>query len=262
MGSEKIVPGRLTIARMRCKQWSCAFCADKNRAQWRAFLIDTLNKRFAGEKWCFVTLTANPNAHITPAMSLKNIKQAWGKLYDKMRYRYKRKLSYVITFEAHKSGRFHLHALINIGAEYDAHGFYIADDLAGAALVRREKRHPECIWLKDASARSGGGYMVHMTRVKVRATGVEHAGLVVGYIVKYISKMSEIASFPPRARRIITTPDIGSPKTKGKSGFEWHVIKRVTIRDTLFREVYSLDLNRALARQDFDDGGLYPPDDE
>lgn len=262
MGSHEIVPGRLTIARMRCKQWSCAFCAERNKAQWRAYLLDTLNKRYRGEKWCFITLTAHKNAHVTPALSLKNIKQAWDKIYDKMRYRYKRKLSYVMTFEQHKSGRYHLHALINVGAEYDAHGFNIDDYLAGNALVAREKRHPECVWLKSAAVASGGGYMVHMTRVKARDTGTEHAGLVVGYIIKYISKMAVITNWPPRARRIITTQDIGSPKKKGKSGFGWHVIKRITIPDVLRGEVYSLDLNRPLERSDFDKTGLYPPEQE
>lgn len=262
MGSSDIVPGRLTVARMRCKQWDCDYCAIRNQRQWRAYLLDTLNKRFQGEQWCFITLTAHAKAHVTPAISLKNIKQAWDKIYDKMRYRYKRKLSYVITFEQHKSGRFHLHALINIGEDYDAKNFEIDASLGGQALKAREKRHPDCIWLKAVSVASGGGFMVHMSRIRDRATGAAHAGLVVGYILKYISKMAVITNWPKRARRIITTQDIGSPRKKGKSGFDWHVIKRITIPDINRGEVYSLDLNRPLARSDFDRLGLYPPEEE
>lgn len=262
MGSSNLVPGRLTVARMRCKQWSCLYCAERNKRQWRAYLIDTLNKRFQGEKWCFVTLTAHPKAHITPAISLKNIKQVWDAVYDKLRYKFKRKLSYVVTFEQHKKGTYHLHALINIGGEYDGFNFEIDADLSRERTIAREKRHPLAVWLKEASVSSGGGPQVHITRVMARKTGVEHAGLVVGYIVKYISKMSEIASFPPRMRRICTTQDIGSPKSKGKSGFDWHRITRLTIPDVLRGKVYSLDLNRELERGDFDASGLYPPDDE
>ena len=262
MGSSDLVPGRLTVARMRCKQWGCSFCAEKNRLQWRAYLLDTLNKRFKDEKWCFITLTAHPKAHVTPALSLKNIKQVWDKIYDKMRYKYKRKLSYVITFETHKSGRYHLHALINLGMEYDEKDFEIDVGLSGKALIAREKRHPDCLWLKQASISSGGGPMVHLTRVRARDTGIEHAGLIVGYIIKYISKMAVITNWPPRARRIITTQDIGSPKKKGRSGFDWHVVKRLTVPDVLRGTVYSLDLNRAIELSDFDENGLYPPENE
>lgn len=262
IASDELVIGRVTLARMRCRKWSCPVCGPKNAQQWRAFLLDTFTKRMRDKRWVFVTLTAHQNAHISPEMSLKNLKQVWDKLYDRLRYKTGRALSWVMVYERHKSGRFHLHMLVDLGEEYDAYHFLISPDLDRAAKIKREKRHPLCIWLKEMSIKNGGGKIVHMTRIKEGDTSLDNVRLAVGYVTKYFTKAVEFPDFPERMRRIGSSRDIGSPRTKGKSGFKWYVKRYIALGEIERIEHYSLDKNGPLERADFDEWGFYPPEHE
>src|ERR1044072_6889789 len=78
----------LLVARLRCKMWDCEYCATKNRSIWRAHIIDTVNK--LGGNWLFMTITAHRNAHRV-GKTLINLKNAWKRLYDRLRYKFKGK---------------------------------------------------------------------------------------------------------------------------------------------------------------------------
>lgn len=255
LSSEDHTPGRLTIARMRCKMWSCEYCGKVNARRWRAHLLSRFNDHLK-EEWVFVTLTAHANAHVTPAMSVKNLQQTWKKLYDRLRRHYSKKIEYIRVFEAHKSGRYHMHLLLNVGTEYDAHGLQ-------PRTLKEELRHPECRWLSKAAAESGGGWRVHMRRVKDYETGTSNAGLVVGYITKYMSKNIGQSWFPKGQCLIYPSRGVGSPARRPPSAATWRPRSGI-YRDDVFqyREIFDVTANHRVTTDDFLDEFIYPPDSE
>lgn len=212
--SKEYAPGQLSVVRARCKMWGCEYCAKKNAEIWRAHLLETFNNKMQSEKWCFLTITAHPKAHITPEMTILNLQQVWKRLYDRMRRHYKKPISYVRVFEEHKKKTFHMHVIVNIGAEYDKHNII-------PKTKKQELAHPECVWLKTNVAQLGGGPQCHMKRIKDYDKNNEHVGLVVGYVTKYIMKNAQLTVFPKNQRRIQTSRDIGSPDTKRDDDLDW-----------------------------------------
>lgn len=246
--------GYITLVRISCKQWGCPCCAQRNARNWRAYLLDTFNKRFGHEKWCFLTITAHRKAHVTPEMTVKNLQQVWKKLYDRLLRRYgKESMNYVRVFEQHSSGRFHMHILLSCGEAYDKHAF----------VIRRntdEFRHPECRFLRMACAELGGGWRVHIRRVwddKARSSNV---GLVVGYILKYMGKSMANFKFPKFQRRIQTSRKIGSPATNAKGVGTWKHVREIGI--SYLREakkkIVDMTTGEVLTERSFDGESYYP----
>src|SRR6187549_247359 len=176
-------PGYAVISRISCKMWGCPACGPQNALNWRAYLLSKFNKDLKQEEWCFFTITAHRKAHKAGAMqTLKNLQQVWKKLYDHLLRRYgPAHMQYVRVFEQHKTGRYHMHFLLNCGAEYDAHNYIIKN-------LRSEFYHPECKWLRKVCAKLGGGWRVHIRRVWEAETKTANVGLVVGYIISYVGK--------------------------------------------------------------------------
>lgn len=248
--------GFITLVRISCKQWGCPCCAKKNARNWRAYLLDTFNKRFRGVKWCFITITANKNAHKhSSEMTILNLQQVWKVLYDRLLRRYGRdQMEYVRVFEQHKSGRFHMHILLSCGEGYDAHGIQPPD-------LKSEKRHPECRWLKDTVKHLGGGEIAHIRRVMDYETRSQGVGLVVGYILKYMGKDMCSFKFPPHKRRIQTSRRVGSPKTAAVGIGTWE--HKREIGTTYLREakqkIVDMTTGEILNERSFEGESYYPP---
>ena len=246
--------GFVTLIRIRCEMWSCPDCGPINAIRWRAYLLKRFNQEGMRErKWVFATITAEKRAHKAgPIATLKNLQGAWKRLYDRMLRRYG-KFQYVRVFEQHKSGRYHMHILLDIGAQYDKHEFAILDKLD-------EFRHPECKWLRNACASLGAGWRVHMRRVWEAKTRTANVGLVVGYIMKYMSKNMAIIEFPKHQRRIQTSRAIGSPNTDAKGRGTWEHAREVPL-SILRNEKPVLDMStgEVLTADSFEGEGYYPP---
>lgn len=243
---------------MRCKQWTCPYCGTKNADMWRAHLLHTFCEVMTEKQWVFVTLTAKPKDHSSPEQSLKALKAGWGKIYDALRYRYGRKFSYVMVYEAHKSGAYHIHILIDLGAEYDSMGAAPEGIEPYGALIKAERRHPFCKALKAAAVKAKIGYIVHARRIKEGASGADNARLAVGYVTKYFVKQSEMLNFPKHARRIGTSRDIGSPATANKGKFSWRIRSFVEWAETRAIPHLLIQEGRMLNASDFGDEGVYP----
>lgn len=246
--------GFITLVRISCKQWGCPCCAQKNARNWRAYLLDTFNKRFGHEKWCFLTITAHKNAHKHSAeATILNLQQVWKRLYDRLLRRYGKGLQYVRIFEKHKSGRFHMHILLNIGDRYDSHNRLIRSKLD-------EFRHPECRWLSRACAEVGGGWRVHIKRVWDDQKKSSNVGIVVGYILKYMGKDMANFKFPAHKRRIQTSRKIGSPATNAKGVGTWEHKREIGI--TYLKEakknIVDMTTGEILTEQSFEGEGYYP----
>lgn len=247
--------GFITLVRISCKMWNCPCCANKNARNWRAYLLDTFNKRFGHEAWCFMTITANKEAHgVGPEMTIRNLQQIWKPLYDRLRRRYKKRLEYVRIFERHESGCYHMHILINCGLEYDKHAFVIRskDD---------ELRHPECNWLSDTCAELGGGWRVHIRRVWDDAKRSSNVGLVVGYILKYMGKGLGGMLFPKHQRRIQTSRRIGSPATNAKGIGTWEHRREIGIAylKEAKKKIVDMSTGEILTPRSFEGESYYPP---
>jgi hypothetical protein len=256
--SDDLKEGFLAVARMRCKQWDCEYCSIKNGDLWRAHLLNVFCELMPEKRWVFCTLTIRNGKGMTPQYSLKRLKEAWGKIYDALRYKYKRGFSYVMVFEQHKSRVFHIHVLIDLGQEYDALAQAPLFEKDLAALVRAERSHPFCKALKEMAKKAKIGYIVHARRILEGETGKDNARLAVGYVTKYFTKQFAIKDFPKRGRRIGTSRDIGSPKTANKGKFHWWVRSYVDSAETRLKPHFLISENRILDASDFGDAGIYP----
>lgn len=253
--SDDFKPGYTTIIRLRCKMWSCPHCGPINAQSWRAYLLDRFNKALREEKWIFCTITAHRNAHRAgPIATLLNLQRAWKKLYDALGRRYGRGFQYVRVFEQHLSGRYHMHFLLNAGAQYDAHDFLIKDTLD-------EYRHPECKWLRRAVSRLGAGWRCHIRRVWEARTRTANVGLVVGYMIKYMGKNMAIMEFPKYQRRIATSSKIGSPKRAAAGQGSWEHAREYSLEKFLSSKKPVLDFSTGeiLQANSFEGESYYPP---
>lgn len=161
------------LMRPSCKCWSCGACAARNARKWIARVINHINSVDLIHGWKFCTITAHPSWHVTPEASVKNLRQGWKKLYNRMRYEFGT-TSYVKVWESHKSGAFHMHFLMDTPMSQD--------------------------WLSDNSASCGMGW-------KVDVSPVLNAGMVAGYIAKYFTKSEVIGQYPQNMRRIEVSRD-------------------------------------------------------
>jgi len=245
---------------MRCRQWDCEYCAVKNADMWRAHLLHTFCEVMTEKRWIFVTLTVPPWAHKKPVnVSLELLKKAWNGMYDKLRYKNGGKLSYVLVYETHKSGVFHVHCLCDMGEVYDAYSVTINYNLPYEERIQAEKDHPFGLWLKEKATDEKLGWVCHATRIREGVTGKDNARLAVGYITKYFSKAVSEVVLPKRSRRICTSRDIGSPRSKSEKKYEWALKPAIHHSHARLQKIWLISEDRTLNASDFGDDGYYPP---
>jgi hypothetical protein len=154
----------------RCRSWSCPACAETNRALW------VVRAAYAARVWLeetdaleFITLTSH--RALSAARSVQVFRNAWPQL----RKRWRRACSgagYIQVPERHRSGKLHVHMIVN-----------------GAVGTR---------WWKDNSAACGMGYISDEERVR-------EAARAAWYIGKELSKMLGGLSWPVGFRRVRTS---------------------------------------------------------
>lgn len=254
IASRDYAPDRLTIARLRCKQWTCEFCAERNMKAWRRHLLERFQGDLKGKSWCFVTLTAPPEMHGYPEKSVEMFQVAWKRLYDLLRRHIGEKLSYVYMYEAHKSGTYHMHALISCGAYYDIEPLvYVWKNPMDHHTLHR--------WLQDTMPKLKAGWKCDIRRIYSRY-GLSDGVSAVLYSIKYFAKSKDWKRFKKHARRIGVTQDIGGlPKTP-KTAFSW--VPMPWLRKEEYdreNEVYDLSIRREVTPADFE-MGFYPPNNQ
>lgn len=251
--------GYLSICRMRCRQWDCEYCATKNADMWRAHLLHTICELMEDKRWVFVTLTVPPWAHKQhPFKSLELLKKAWGSMYDRLRYKNGGRLSYVLVYECHASGVFHVHCLCDMGDVYDAYNVSINYKASYDERIEAEKAHPFGIWLKEKATDVSLGWVCHATRIREGDTGKDNARLAVGYVTKYFSKGIGEVLLPKRWRRLATSRDIGSPRSKSQKKYTWALKSAIHWKSAKTARIWLVSEDRTLGAQDFGDDGYYP----
>jgi len=204
INSDKIV-----ATRGACGLWSCRVCGARNGKKWLARILDGM--RQLGEKsWYFITITAHEKWRGLES-SLKNLRQGWKKLYNRMRRKYGIN-DYVKVWERHKDGSLHLHVLI---------------------AKKIGKR-----WLKDNARQCGMGYQADSSQAK-------NGGQVAGYVAKYLLKSyNEGADMPKGLRRIECSRSFPKlPDNTSTNDLEWIVTFTRSEQDDAIRRN---QLNRTL----------------
>lgn len=242
----------MLVARLRCKQWDCEYCAVKNRQIWRAHIIDRVNAM--GGDWLFLTITAHGNAH-KAGKTIENLKRAWKKLYDRLRYKFAgQKLEYVWLYEKHSEKdrrgvaktRYHVHAILRASINGDNVW----------SETGQYYYHPEMHnWLKDNSASVGAGFMCHACKIQDG-----NGGLVSAYITKYMTKDAQnLKDFPKGMRRVQTSRGFGSPGKK-ESEIAWefraHLLPGEVLRHPIVTDV---SIGQRVTLASFKGQELYPP---
>jgi len=232
--------------RARCKQWKCEECAKQNAKIWRAYLLDTINKRFDGHKWSFVTITLPSRIHKLPiekriTASIEAYRKRWNKLMMKLKYTYG-KFEYVRVIEMHKNKVLHIHCIFNFHFS-DIHEF---------SSSKGDYSYSKS--LKNILVSSGFGFICNVQNL------IGHAGYTTKYITKYMTKEKDEfhqAVSGLRVRRIQTSRGIGSPKEQEGVG-TWEIKHKITA--SMFEayreagiEVYDLNRKKSLDWDDFCD---------
>lgn len=195
----------ILMTRIRCKMWTCPYCAKENRKEWGNFLRKRLPKVAA--QWWFITLTAHERFR-DEAKSLANIRGNIDRIFKRLRRIYSN-VEYVRVYEVHKTGAFHAHLLVTgLSARLQKHTARNGVEFFRATLLERGVGNWSVrTWFRRTARQMGMGYMVDVQEMAdLRQT--------VGYIVKYLTKEAQ-AYHVPGLRRIQTTTGIGSPRQRG-----------------------------------------------
>ena len=206
-------PKEAIFTRLRCKQWSCDFCARKNASIWRAFLKEKLPD--VSDNWWLVTLTAHPNTKHTHD-SIDNLRCNIERLFKRIK-RVFGSIDYVRTFERHPtSKRIHAHFIVSgllpfvqrsVGKKgvERYRGVQLRHGRKGVWSVRT--------WFKKSSHECEIG---HICDVRKLEGDISRA---IWYVTKYLTKSQQ--DFHVKGlRHVVTSRGIGSPpKMESKV---WH----------------------------------------
>lgn len=200
-------PKEAIFTRLRCKQWSCDYCARKNASIWRAFLKDKLPQ--VSDEWWLVTFTAHPNLR-SQALSLKNLREN----FDKMLKRVKRvfgRVEYVRTYEKHPTSQaIHMHVIMSSLAPFVALGCSVKLRPMAIGTTTRRGRHNIWslrTWFKKTAQEITMGYICDARKLE---GDIDRA---VWYVTKYLTKALQ-AFYVKGLRHVQTSRSIGSPKNE------------------------------------------------
>lgn len=240
--------GKIIFSRLRCKSWTCTFCAKANRELWRSHLRKRIGR--IGGQWWFITITA-AEWYREQAKSLANLRQGLDRLFKRIR-RVWGKIEYVRVYEVHKDGVFHAHLIMS--------GLSNRVDIRCACGKKRGKHAGEnCrvqtwavrTWFKKNARACKMGYMVEVSQMH----GIPK---VVNYICKYITK--EAQSFDFRGlRRIQTSQGIGAANARGV-GKGWQVANHVYAGEANHAPLYDIQLKMEIPATYWLNNIVYPPE--
>lgn len=257
--TDEIAPYKLTLARVRCKQWSCLYCAQKNAQMWRVALTRQMIDKFPNEKWSFFTITVHLKEHKNLSEEERSRKSArvFRDNADALMKRLKRQhgnFAYVRVLEEHKQGGLHAHFVAS----------FHFDDL------KKEKRKDKYVTisksLKKHAIDCGFGYITHAENLIDKENNEQWASKrVVGYVTKYVTKDSEhFTDFRSglNIRKIQTSRQFISPfnpKYK-EQDITWHIgfPIHVSLAEELDFSIYDLNRKKQLEPNDFAGNGHYP----
>lgn len=245
------------LSRLRCKSWSCSFCASGNRRRWQAFLLDVLPA--LSEIWSFHTLTVpswvRKNKDFTDEdrtiASLSVFRSGWDKLMKRLK-RQVGAVEYFRVFEKHWDGVLHVHFLMSHWIpETELHFVKPYVDKNG----KPQGDYWYWRWLKDNAPECGFGAMTSSENLQDPKSGV-------GYTTKYMTKedyfVSDMLS-KYRIRRFQSSNGIGSQEKWGKSEDFWEVRSFIDQYMISAQEYHDLNIKMDISQSMLGNQGEYPP---
>lgn len=248
------------LSRLRCKQWSCEYCAVQNSMQWRGHLLNTIStKSESGEfcsQWWFATITASAGNRTSQgsASALQRHWQAIIQLFRDKSKPHNHKVSYVRVFEAHQDGAIHLHAIIN--CPVDVRSWETNQKIKSGKNAGKRKK----IRFKDYIAKKAGlGFICDIEPIEPYA-GYHPIAVTVKYITKYMTKSAQNFELPKHARRIITSRNLSKKEHPEKSEYTWKLHSDFDeksfwyeMRDGVM--IYDVQNKKTVTYDDFDENG-------
>lgn len=196
-------PKEAVMTRLRCKQWSCVYCRQKNAAIWYMHLKTRLPD--VSSEWWLLTLTAN---ELTRSLteSLANIREKIDALMKRIR-RVWGHIEYVRVYERHPTSEaVHAHFIISGLTPFVVNGFSVKHrPMAIGVLTRKGRNGIWAIrsWLKINARELHLGYMADVKLI------VGDALSPIRYVCKYLFKDQDIDVM--YLRHVQVTDGIGSP---------------------------------------------------
>jgi len=242
-------PLHLDMVRVRCKQWSCPYCAKANQKMWRAFLAGQLP--IVSGDWWHVTLTAHSRMRSEQA-SYKNLQHGIDVLLKRMR-RVFGKIEYVRVFEKHPtSNALHCHLAVSALTPFVIPGCHKNLQHGYLSVTSRSPGDGSWsirTWTKKTSQECQIGYQADVRQAA-------NAGLV-WYVTKYLTKVSQQINIKG-LRHVATSRRVGSPDKSGAGA--WDTGRFITALDvTPDEKIRDIQTGDVLSYRHLVIAGVYPP---
>jgi len=208
------------FTRLRCKQWTCEYCAEKNARIWQYWLIERLPQ--ISQDWYFVTLTAHPETRSEYA-SLQNIRTKIDRLIKRVKRVWGDDIEYVRVFEPHPTSKaVHVHFIMSGLTPYVVNGYSVKHQPMSIGVLTRKGHRGTWstqTWFKKVCGELKMGHQAHVKRLEGQAEKTAF------YITKYATK-DQGSIHVPYLRHIQVTQGIGKPQFE--ENHNWQVAAYLT----------------------------------
>lgn len=247
-------PKQALMTRLRCKQWTCEYCADKNARMWQYWLIKRLPE--VSPEWYLVTLTAHPHKR-EQLKSLNNIRSKIDTLIKRIKRVFGDDIEYVRVFEKHPSSEaIHVHLIMSGLAPYVVNGFSVKHRPVSIGVLTRHGHVGTWsvkTWFKKTCQALGMGQQADVSLIKDEPARAAY------YVTKYLTKDMQ-AFHVSYLRHVQVTQGIGKPKFD--ASYTWDVASYIT--PYTFPEantrVTDIDTGRVIDNNYWEVKGYYPDD--
>lgn len=251
-----------SVTRLRCKQWTCEYCAYVNRVQWHMRVMRTLENWQEHPPFAFMTVTAPQWAH-REKKTLRVLQDNANKMLMRIKYHNKwDDFAYVRVLEQHESGEWHAHYLIT-WAKY-----WRGDDAYGKTLQTDDDlQYANSRFLKKHMAETGHGWKVDWQKIRwqydasrTETPTVQAALQVTSYVTKYMTKDIQTQVRRHRYKRMRQIQASQHFKPEYATDFEdsekreWRVQSRYRYQDYVkdVKPVKDTQIKRTITANDFD----------
>lgn len=249
-----VAPKKALLTRLRCKRWSCAYCAEKNARMWQYWLIKRLPE--VSDEWWLMTLTAPPNVR-GRVESLEAIRGNIDRLIKRMKRVFGEGIEYVRVFEKHPTSEaVHAHFIVTGVTPYVAIGCSVKlQEMAMGVLTRNGRNGVWAVrsWLKKVSWEVGMGYIADIKKF------VGDNKIAAFYVTKYLTKDQQAIDVP-YLRHVQVTKGIGSPEFE--KNYQWTPASYITARtfEEPNTEITDIDTGKVIDNNFWEHTGFYPND--
>jgi len=249
-----IGPKEALFTRLRCKQWDCEYCAEKNAKTWQYWLVEKLPN--ISDDWYLVTLTAHSKTRTT-LDSLMNLRNNTEALIKRVKRVWGNDIEYARVYERHPTSEaIHAHFIMTGITPYVVNVCSVK--LRPMAIgVTERKGHVGTwsakTWFKKNAQELHMGYMADVKRLQGNPRDVAF------YVTKYLTKDQQ-AFRVPYLRHVQVTQGIGSPEFEHT--YEWTPVSYITSRTfQAGTRVLDLDTGKVIDNNFWEHTGFYPDSD-